>query len=446
MSETATTVMEKLVSALKALRDEKSKGEKASAETMDTLCDEAWNLATSDEAKGYGAVPEMAAQIIQLRADVDDAHDRLRKDERRSLALPLVVPTPGAPGQRPRFRFSHPELSRGFAELAKSIRDARRAGREEIEFDGKALTPNSDAEGGYAIPDAQLASELEMMVESAGVAGQIAGVMPLPAGGLKVARRLSGAVAEWKTPGAEGTPSTPTFGTFSMAAETLFALIETDVEFEEDTAIQVGNYLATEFAYAIADEEDRVAFVGTGIGTDGGITGILNSTYVTIVEMDAGEDAFTDLDTMDYLVDCEAAVWDGALANAHWLVHRTVRAIVKKIKDSAGLPIWQPPAAGEPGEIIGYPHLNAGRMRAAADSAAETTFLAFGDFRRGLRIGRRGQMRIDWSRDAGFRSLQNVWRCYERLDMGVMGFTAAEIAAHSELANPIAVLKTGTAK
>jgi len=393
----------------------------------------------SDEAKALGNVAEMKQRMDQLQTDLEkEIASRIKLEKQRivTVSQPITYRDPAT--GRTAFRFSSPEQAKGFARFCQATYKHFHGQQAEGEY--KALTPTSDAAGGYTIPD-EWSGEIEIMIQSVGIARQIGGVVPLPGGTLKKARRLSGAVMHWKAPGATVADSTPTFGQMEMSAETLMGLIDTDLEFEEDTMIDVGNYLATEYVYAISDEEDRVAFVGTGVGTDGGITGVLNSTYVTTVTMGTGDTDFADMD-YDDLVDLETDVWDGALANASWLWHRTIKALVKKLKDTANMPIWQPPAGGEPSEVLGYPHVSSGRMRGTAATAADTSFMAFGDFRRGLLIGRRGQLRIDYSNIPGWRTAQGCWRAIERIDMAIQGFTAAEIAAHPELANPIAVLHT----
>ena len=399
---------------------------------------------------GIKAVPEAVVKIAALEAkienlalkgqavdglrrDVDDAWEKVRELERRGLRLAAAGPAftgDVLPNGHRRMRFSHPDLAKDFFEFCRKVRSQ-----------DKALSPVADATGGYTIPGPELAGEIDRMVEMVGVARRIAGEVPLPAGGLKRARRLGGAVVYWKAPGAAGTKSTPEFGQYELSAETLIALVDADFEYEEDTAVATGNFLATEFAYSMAAEEDRVCFVGTGIPADGGIVGILNSDRVTVVDMAATKTTFASL-LYGNVVDLEAAVWEAGLDESLFVMHRSVKAVIKKLLDTSGQPIWQPASVGEPSNIIGYGHATSGKMRGTAATAVSTTFMAFGNFRVGLKFGARGPLRIDYSDAPGWANLQRCWRAFERIDACVNGFTAAEIAAHPELANPIAVLKT----
>ena len=332
--------------------------------------------------------------------------------------------------EAPHMRFSDPAMAKDFAKLCIRIRKQ-----------DKDLTPVDDEQGGYTIPEPQVEAEIFRMVERVGVASRIGRQVPMGAGGFRKVRRKAGATAYWKVPGGAATESSPTFGALDLRPETLIALVEDDWEWEEDTLVASGNYLAAEFAYAIAAEEDRCAFVGTGAPSDGGIVGVLNSDRTTVVDMAATKTSFADI-TFDNMVDLEAAVAEEALDGARWLFHRTVKALIKKLTDGTSLPVWQPAAGMEPSVILGYEHVAASKMRSTADDAVSTTFLAFGDFYQGLYVGKRGGLRIDYSDHANFANLQRVWRSHERVDIAVQGFTSAEIAANTELANPIAILKT----
>ena len=395
-------------------------------EALQKTLKEANDFLQSDEAKELATFGEMKASLAQLRKDFDAQAELLRKVQRVQLVSPMSLAMPTRPDGRI-MRFSRPELSRGFFEFCKAVKN-------------KDLTPVDDEQGGYLISE-EFSPELVRMIETVGLSNQLGRPIPMGAGVRHIARRLGGAEFYFKAAGAAGTESTPSLGMMNMAAETLIGLIDADMELDEDAAIQIGDFLGTEFAYGAARKEDYVSFVGTGSPADGGIVGILNSDRVTTVDMGSGDTGFANL-SYDDLVDLEANVWEGALANARFLMHRTIKALIKKLKDTANMPVWQPPAAGEPSTIIGYPHVASGLMRGTAATAVSTTFLAFGDFAQGLYLGRRGQLRIDYNDSVGYKSYQRVWRAIERIDIAVMGFTAAEISAHPELANPIAVLKT----
>jgi HK97 family phage major capsid protein len=333
---------------------------------------------------------------------------------------------------RMEMRFSRPELSKAFGKFCQRLMNG----------DCKGLTPLTGSEGGYLVPDPEVSAEISRMVSIVGVAARIGRPVPMGAGGFSMPRRLGGAVSYWKTGGVAVSKSTPSFGRLTMRPETLMSLVDVDVELEEDAVVAFGNFMATEFAYALAYREDQAAFAGDGSPTYGGITGIVNSDRVTLLTA-----ASTCIETWltDQWGKIEGAIWEGALQNASWLCSRSAKAAIRYSvlgTTGAGAAWWslfiQP---GQPG-FMGYPMNLSGFMSAATGATAPSVkMLAFGDFAQGLLIGRRGQIAVDYSPAPGWTTLQNCWRAYERVNIAVNGFTAAEIAEHPELANPIVVVK-----
>jgi HK97 family phage major capsid protein len=396
----------------------------------------------SDEAKQDNeAMVALRAEVTQIRKDLDDAHNQLRKAHSAMLNRAIAVPDAAlitGPIRRRCFQFSNRDLALKFGQFALDVR-AIKSGRSPRWF--KDLSPNADETGGFAIPDAQMSGEISMMVERVGVMAQLAQNVPMGPGGFKQVRGLTGVTMAWKTAGAAGTESSPTFGMIELHPETLFGYVDVDIEMDEDAIVQLGNWLATQFIYGIGDEEDRVMISGTGMATDGGITGILNSDRVTVYTPTVDHDEFAEIDWAD-LAAVEGECLEDALTNAVWLMHRTIKALMKALVDTNGHPIWQPPSAGEPAELGGYPLVTASRMVTTASDGASTKMLAFGDFNRGLYLGRRGDIRVDYSDHVQFKTGQRVWRAMERLDAAVNGYTSTEITDNSKLANPIVVLST----
>jgi HK97 family phage major capsid protein len=374
---------------------------------------------------------EAMGLVRQLRADVD-ATINLQRNARR-VSMDSAVPADLVPRRFDRriMRFSTDELSDQFARFCIKLR----------QHDHRDLTPNTGGGGGFLIPEPQMAAEIFRMVESVGVAERLGRPMPLPKGGFSMARGLTGAVAYFKAAGGTVTESSPTFGQLNMTRKTLMSLIDMDIELEEDVYVQIGNFLATEFAYAMAKKTDYAAFRANGEPSNGGIIGLLNSSYVTQVTMGTN-DTFSSTVLAD-LTAMEAAVAEEALDNARWLMHRTEKKIIKDLTATATGPIWQPAVGAEPATIIGYEHVVASQMPATTATAVSTPFMGFGDFSRGLNIATGGALAIAFDDSVAFKNLQRCWRAHRFLDISVNGYTSTEIAANASLANPIAVLVSG---
>jgi HK97 family phage major capsid protein len=376
---------------------------------------------------------DLAQQVLQLQAD-------MKSLARQSAQMTVIrrMSSPVRDGQvlrdgRAMMGFQHDADAKDFADFCLRIRHG----------ETKDLSPAGGEEGGYLVPSPQVDMEIRRMVMEVGLAARIGREQPLAAGGNLALRRLAGPTAYWKAAGAAGTPSTPTIGGLRLTPETLLALVDVDFELFQDSTVNLGNYLATEFAYALGYKEDEAAFVGDGSPTYAGITGILNSDRVTEVTIASGATVaifhFIDLANM------EAELADMAFDNAAWLMHATTRAAIKGMTRDLDnqLPLWQRPSEKEPPEIMGYRHHVSGFFPRRMAVGADTRFLAFGDFSRGLLYGVRSRLAIDYSDAAGWVKLQRCFRCYERIDIAVDGFTSDERTAHPELRNPIVVLKTG---
>ena len=125
-----------------------------------------------------------------------------------------------------------------------------------------------------------------------------------------------------------------------------------------------------------------------------------------------------------------------------WLMHPTVRACVKNLKDANQIPLWQRANERQPAELMGYlPHISGFFPRTTATTAA-ARFMVLGDFTKGLAYGMRSRLAIDYSDHAYFQEYIRAYRAIERVDIAVVGYTAAEMAANSDLRNPIIGLRT----
>jgi len=383
-------------------------------------------------ADGPGQIETALADLKQLRTELDELAKQHLALSRRTLMEPLCdgpVPT----DRMVRWQFTHPSHARELFDMCRAIKDG----------DSKQLTPATGPEGGYAVPTG-ISQGILTIMQTVGRMEQNAMPTPLGPGASRFLRTLTPGQIFWKAPGVAATPTTPTMGFFDMSAETLIGLILVDLELEEDSAIDIGNFVGTLLGYLHAKETDRVLCTGTGIPADGGITGIFASPHVTTVSAAATHTTIA-LATYADLMSLEPAVWESGLDGAKWLINRYTKYRMKLLVDTAGHPLWQPPSMSEPGTFAGYDHVSCGAVPGTAATGISTGFAAFGNFFAGLRFGRRGPLVLDFSSIPGWTTLQKFWRCYQRCDATVVGFTAAEIAASPDLVNPIAVLATAAA-
>ena len=298
----------------------------------------------------------------------------------------------------------------------------------------KALDGQTDETGAVLVPQ-EFRSEILRYAENYSRLLNICRKVPVRMGKTTYPRAAGGPTVYWVGAGTEITESDVEIEPVDLMPERLAALVGVDNALLNDAMIpDVGNYLAVEFARAINKEIERVLTNGTGIAADGKITGILQSDHVTIVNMAATKTGFTDL-AWDNIVDLEAAVIDSGLDEARYVLSRSILAVVKKIKDNGGLPIWHAPAGPEPSTINGHPYTLTPSFPVQGDSAAATPFIAFGQMQ-AVMVGMVGNgMAVDSSAHWKFSKHQTYFRA-------MLPMTALVVPGEETAKNPIASLTT----
>jgi HK97 family phage major capsid protein len=126
-------------------------------------------------------------------------------------------------------------------------------------------------------------------------------------------------------------------------------------------------------SYLTADTADGVRPFGTLQFIKTGVDGNL-----------AALDADTGVSPADKLIDLQTALKEKHHAGAIWLMNRSVKGTVRKIKDNDGNYVWQPRLTlSEPETLLGYQLRTSHAMPAAATNSLS---IAFGDFKRGITI------------------------------------------------------------
>ncbi len=259
----------------------------------------------------------------------------------------------------------------------------------------KALSEGTDSAGGFLVPT-EFSNEIQRLAIDYGVARRECRKWPMKRETLQIpAGGASGVSVAFVAENAQITESTPNFAQKTLTAKKLAGLTATSNELLADADVNVQSYLAELFAEAIAGKEDEELFSGDGTN----FTGILVDTDVNTVTMSSGNTSFSDI-TFDNLIDMEAAVTSGALSGAKFIIHRTVLAIVKKIKDTTGQYIWQPPIGKAPGTLLGYPYIVAEKMVTTASDGVSTKFLSFGNLKKSVALGTRKGLEMDISKHA----------------------------------------------
>lgn len=124
----------------------------------------------------------------------------------------------------------------------------------------------------FTIPD-EFSGDLINLKESRGVVRQLFGRTTMMSDTKRQPRRTGGLTAYAVGENASGTESTMSFDDIELVARKWMVISRISKELDEDNAIEIGDVLAQEIAYAFADKEDEAGINGDGTSTYHGIIG-----------------------------------------------------------------------------------------------------------------------------------------------------------------------------
>jgi len=257
----------------------------------------------------------------------------------------------------------------------------------------KELTTDSSGSpyGGYVV-DSELSAEIRHLTTEYGMARREMTTIQLSKNSYKANNLATDVTVYWVDEGAVVKSTQVVLGQEELTLEKLGAIVSLTRELLEDQEVDLFSFIAGRVAEAFAEAEDEAFFNGDGTSTYGGFTGILNLAGVNEVTL-VGT-TFASMDADD-LLDMQDATPSGAMANAKYYLHRTILSLVRKLKDSQNNYIYQRPADGLPGTIWDKPYVLVEVFPEAADTAADTAFIAFGDLRKACIFGFKGAISAD---------------------------------------------------
>lgn len=262
----------------------------------------------------------------------------------------------------------------------------------------KEMTTDDQASpyAGYAV-DSELSAEIRHLVTQYGVARREMFGVQLSKNSYKANNLVTDVTVYWVDEGSALLSSQVVLGQEPLELKKLGAIVTLTNELMEDQEIDLFSFIASRVAEGFAKAEDDAFFKGNGTSTYGSFTGLLENTSVNEVTMTGT--GFTSLDADD-LSDMIDATPSGALANAKFYLHRTIMSYVRKLKDNSNDYIYQRPSESGPATIWGYPVVLVESMPTSSDSAAETSFVLFGDLKKATIFGYKGDIRASMF-DAG---------------------------------------------
>lgn len=269
------------------------------------------------------------------------------------------------------------------------LRKGNDQGLKELEV--KALTVQSDVEGGYLVSP-EVGSEVLRQVTETTPMRQIAAVETISTGAFEEPYEQSGAASGgWVSEtGTRSETGAPKLGLKRWPVHEQYAAPRATQTMLDDAARNIEQWLSDRVAEIIAETENTSFVSGNGVGKPRGILDYPAGTgWDQIEQVNSGSAGAV---TGDGLIKLQAALKEQYQSNATWLMNRLTVRDIMLLKDSNGQYIWRPGlVAGQPDLLLARPIVKGSDM---PTPAANALAICYGDFRRGYVIVDRMGIRV----------------------------------------------------
>lgn len=339
---------------------------------------------TSEERE---TLDRMDAQMDELKGDIDriERHEarqaELAGSTGRRGATPGVVTTPPSGEERGAETPKGPSdeakqaafasfLRNGISRLTPEERSIMQAQYQELSAEQRALAAGTDSAGGFTVPEGFYGQMVEAMTQFGGMRRAGTTVIttdsgnPLPIPTDNDTSNKGARLSE----NTQVSEQDIVFGAATLNAYMYTSkLVRVSVQLLQDSAFDIGGYLARKLGMRIGRIANQEMTTGTGSSQPEGIV-----TGATLGVTTAAVDGFT----WDELIELEHSVDPDYREMAEWMFSDGGLKVAKKIKDGDGRPIWQPGLqVGEPDRILGYTYVV---NQDVADPATGTKSVLFG--------------------------------------------------------------------
>lgn len=455
---------------LKRLKAEKIEAAKAVVK----VADDANRAMTADESK---KVDDFHAEVKALAAQIETAEAQEAAEASVTALQPSAIPTeigtPPTPTQRvvpsayDAFMTPPPAQPRMYGSLraAPDMKTAYRFGMwvcgvlgfpwakakaPLMGFGENALRPSAllsegtNTTGGYLVVE-EFVNTMILLIAKYGVFRRKCRIVPMTrTDTISLPRRTGGLTAYPVGEGTAGTESTKSWDRVNLVAKKWMALTRMTTEINEDSAINIGDDLLMEIAYAFAQAEDNAGFIGDGTSTYAGIVGLKNAL--------AAGAKFTQGTSNTWAAQVIGDLTGGppslqpdftAPMSNEWYANKAYYfQVMVRLASAAGGNTTTTIIDGvEQGRFFGYPV----NFVSAMPSATATTGICayFGDLGAAAKFGDRRELTISTSSEASVGG-QSMW---ERDEVGIKGTERFDVQVHergtSSVGGPINALITG---
>lgn len=323
--------------------------------------------------------------FTKLNQRIDELTDQLKETQAATLRTGMNQPV--TKDSEPAREVLVKYLRRGEQRLTTAERDI-------LENHQKALSVDSDPDGGYLVTPQQSARIIEVVYETSPMR-QVATVETISTDALEGLFDGDEAAAAWVSErGSRAETATPQLGQWRIPTHELYANPRATQKLLDDSAVDIEAWLARKVADKFARTENLAFVNGNGIGQPRGFTtyadGTTRGTIERIPSLDAATISAEGIINMVYSL--KSAYRQGAV----WVMNRATVGVIRTIRDESGGAntgqfMWQPGFGTQPATLAGFPIVEFEDM---ADIAGGAVVAGFGNFRQGYTIVDRLGIRV----------------------------------------------------
>lgn len=341
------------------LRNKRAKALEAAKAFLDSHRNADGFLSEEDDA----TYSSMEAGITNLGKEISRM-ERLEQMD-NELSKPVSTPITEKPASTSKLDTKTGRASDAYKKAFWALTRARHDMTPEMR---NALQVGTDSEGGYLVPDEFEHTLVQGLNENTIIRAH-AHVITTSSGLHKIPVVASHGSASWIDEEGAYTESDEAFGQVQLDAHKVGTVIKVSEELLNDSAFDLEDYIASEFARRIGDKEEEAFLTGNGTAKP---TGILNATGGGQVGVTA---ASATAITADELIDLYFSLKAPYRKNAVWVLNDTTIKIIRKLKDKNDQYLWQPALRdGDVPTILGRPYFTSAFMPEAAAGAKTVIF------------------------------------------------------------------------
>ncbi len=295
---------------------------------------------------------------------------------------------------------------------------------EQKAFAQKAMSVDSDEDGGFFVDPETNGKIVEKMYESSPVR-QLADSITISSDSFKFLYDGDEAAAEWvgETQSRNNT-NTPQLNEIIIPVHELHASPKATQKLLDDAAVNLEAWLTGKVSSKFGRAEATAFISGNGVGKPKGILAYANAS-AGFNKVEVNRTASATAIAGDDLIATQHKLKEGYQRNASWLINRLIISEIRKLKDSvSGQYLWQPGLReGTPNVLLGRPVYFAADMDSTL--AIDKYTAIYGDIKAGYLVVDRIGVRV--LRDPFTAKPYVVFYTTKRVGGGVQDFDALKI-------------------